>query len=125
MDALNPVLAPVQRVWRGLSRGQQIGLIAVLAALGGLLFIVTTVGKGPDSAVAFSGLSNDDEAAIVQKLKDSKIPYTLGDGGTIRVPIAMVHEAQIATAGMGLNGQPTTGSGFELLNQPAFGQTEF
>src|SRR5438270_12092656 len=93
MDALNPVLAPVQRVWRGLSRGQQIGLVAVLAALGGLLFIVTTVGKGPDSAVAFSGLSNDDEAAIVQKLKDAKIPYELQDGGTIRVPSGQVQDA--------------------------------
>src|SRR5437763_8954186 len=124
MDALNPVLAPVQRVWRGLSRGQQIGLIAVLAALGGLLFVVTTVGKGPDSAVAFSGLSNDDEAAIVQKLKDAKIPYELQDGGTIRVPSGQVQDARLATAGMGLGGKPSAGSGFELFNQPSFGQTE-
>src|SRR5437588_349032 len=103
MDALNPVLAPVQRVWRGLSRGQQIGFVAVLAALGGLLFIVTTVGKGPDSAVAFSGLSNDDEAAIVQKLKDAKIPYELQDGGTIRVPSGQVQDARLATAGKRLD----------------------
>src|ERR671933_2877666 len=125
MDTFNPVLAPVQRVWRGLSRGQQMGLIAVLAALGGLLFIVTTVGKGPDSAVAFSGLSNDDEAAIVQKLKDAKIPYELQDGGTIRVPSGQVQDARLATAGMGLGGKPSAGSGFELFNQPSFGQTEF
>src|SRR5438105_9491943 len=125
MDALNPVLAPVQRVWRGLSRGQQIGLIAVLAALGGLLFIVTTVGKGPDSAVAFSGLSNDDEAAIVTKLKDAKIPYELADGGVIRVPTAQVQEAKLATAGMGLSGKPASNAGFALFDQPSFGQTEF
>src|SRR5919202_1374325 len=125
MDTLNPVLAPVQRVWRGLSRGQQMGLIAVLAALGGLLFIITTVGRGPDSAVAFSGLSNDDEAAIVQKLKDAKIPYELQDGGTIRVPSGQVQDARLATAGMGLAGKPAAGSGFELFNQPSFGQTEF
>lgn len=125
MEALNPVLQPIQRVWLGLSRAQQIGLGVVGAALVGVLLFVSTVGKGPDSAVAFSGLSNEDEAAIVQKLKDSKIPYTLEDGGTIRVPIAMVHDAQLATAGMGLKGQPTQGTGFELFNQPAFGQTEF
>jgi flagellar M-ring protein FliF len=125
MEALNPVLQPLQRVWNGLSRIQQIGLGIVGVALLGVLIFVSTIGHGSDSAVAFSGLSNDDEAAIVQKLKDSKIPYTLGDGGTIRVPAAQVHEAQLATAGMGLNGQPATGSGFELFNQPAFGQTEF
>jgi flagellar M-ring protein FliF len=125
MEAVNPVVQPMQRVWRGLSRVQQIGLGVIGAALLGVLLFVSTIGHGPDSAIAFSGLSNDDEAAIVQKLKDSKIPYTLEDGGTIRVPTAMVHEAQLATAGMGLNGQPSTGSGFELFNQPAFGQTEF
>jgi flagellar M-ring protein FliF len=125
MEALNPVLQPLQRVWGGLSRTQQIGLGVVGAALLGVLVFVSTFGHGPDSAIAFSGLSNDDEAAIVQKLKDSKIPYTLEDGGTIRVPAGQVHDAQLATAGMGLNGQPSTGSGFELFNQPAFGQTEF
>jgi flagellar M-ring protein FliF len=125
MEALNPVLQPLQRVWNGLSRIQQIGLGIVLVALLGVLVFVSTVGHGPDSAVAFSGLSTDDEAQIVQKLKDSKIPYTLADGGTIRVPTGQLHEAQLATAGMGLNGRPATGSGFELFNQPAFGQTEF
>jgi flagellar M-ring protein FliF len=125
MEALNPVLQPLQRVWNGLSRIQQIGLGIVLVALLGVLVFVSTIGHGSDSAVAFSGLSTDDEAQIAQKLKDSKIPYTLEDGGTIRVPAGQVHEAQLATAGMGLNGKPATGSGFELFNQPAFGQTEF
>jgi flagellar M-ring protein FliF len=125
MEALNPVVQPLQRVWRGLSRIQQIGLGIVGVALLGVLLFVGTVGRGPDSLVAFSGLSNDDEAAIVQKLKDAKIPYTLADGGTIRVPAGQVQEAQLATAGLGLKGQPAAGSGFELFNQPAFGQTDF
>jgi flagellar M-ring protein FliF len=125
MDALNPVLLPLRRVWGGLSRTQQIGLGVVGAALIGVLLLVSTIGHGSDSAVAFSGLSNDDEAAIVQKLKDAKIPYTLGDGGTIRVPAAQVQEAKLQTAGMGLNGQPASGSGLELFQQPSFGQTEF
>ena len=122
---MNPVLHPLQRVWSGLSRSQQIGLALVGAALLSILVFVGTVGHGADSAIAFSGLNNDDEAAIVQKLKDAKIPYTLEDGGTIRVPTGQVHDARLATAGMGLNGQPSTGSGFELFNQPTFGQTEF
>jgi flagellar M-ring protein FliF len=125
MDSLNPVLAPLTRVWRGLSRGQQLGLAVVAAALVGLVAIVSTIGHGADSAVAFSGLSNDDEAAVVQKLKDSKIPYELADGGTVRVATAQVQAARLATAGMGMNGKPATGSGFELFNQPTFGQTEF
>src|SRR5919201_3803396 len=125
MDSLQPVVQPLQRVWRGFSRGQQIGFGVVAAALVGLLFIVSTVGRGADSAIAFSGLSTDDEAAVVQKLKDAKIPYDLREGGTIRVPSGQVQEAKLATAGMGLGGKPSTGSGFELFNQPSFGQTEF
>jgi flagellar M-ring protein FliF len=125
MDAVNPVLQPLQRVWGGLNRGQQIGLGAVVVTLIGLLFFVSTVGRGADTAMAFSGLNQDDEAAIVQKLKDAKIPYELADGGTIRVPSGQVQDARLATAGMGLSGKPATGSGFELFNQPTFGQTEF
>src|SRR5712692_2281345 len=125
MDSVQPVLQPIQRIWSGLSRGQRIGFSVVEAALVGLLFIVSTVGRGADTAIAFSGLSTDDMAAIVTKLKDAKIPYELGDGGTIRVPSGQVQDARLATAGMGLSGKPATGSGFELFNQPSFGQTEF
>src|SRR5713226_6714692 len=125
MDSLQPVLQPLQRIWLGLSRGQRIGFGVVAAALVGLLFIVSSVGHGADTAVAFSGLSTDDMAQIVTKLKDAKIPYELGDGGVIRVPSGQVQDARLATAGMGLSGKPATGSGFELFNQPSFGQTEF
>ncbi|HEV7663647.1 MAG TPA: flagellar basal-body MS-ring/collar protein FliF, partial [Chloroflexota bacterium] len=63
--------------------------------------------------------------AVVTKLKDAKIPYELADGGVIRVATAQVQEARLATVGLGLNGKPATGSGFELFNTPSFGQTEF
>src|SRR6266511_1601678 len=79
MEALNPVLQPLTRVWRGLSRSQQIGLGAVLAAGFALLFIVTTAGRTADMGVAFSGLSDDDAATVVEKLKAAKIPYELSD----------------------------------------------
>src|SRR4030081_2780268 len=125
MDALQPVLQPIQRIWSGLSRAQRIGFGVVGAALVGLLLFVSTIGHGADTAVAFSGLNTDDMAAIVTKLKDAKIPYGLADGGVIRVPSGQVQDARLATAGMGLSGKPATGSGFELFNQPSFGQTEF
>src|SRR5712691_8025358 len=125
MDSLQPILQPLIRVGRGLSRAQRIGLGTVAVALVALVVIVSTIGHGSDSAVAFSGLSNDDMAAVVAKLKDAKIQYELVDGGTIRVPSGQVQEARLATAGLGLGGKPATGSGFELFNQPSFGQTEF
>src|SRR5260370_37674650 len=125
METFQPVLQPIERIWSGLSRGQRIGFGVVGAALVGLLLFVSTIGHGADTAVAFSGLNTDDMAAIVTKLKDAKIPYELADGGIIRVPSGQVQDARLATAGMGLSGKPATGSGFELFNQPSFGQTEF
>src|ERR1700738_3139532 len=125
MDSFQPLLQTLQRLGAGLTRIQRIGLGVIAVALIGLLFIVSTVGHGADTAVAFSGLSTDDMAAIVTKLKDAKIPYELADGGVIRVASGQVQEARLATAGMGLGGKPATGSGFELFNTPSFGQTEF
>src|SRR5438067_13289333 len=125
MDTFQPLLQALERLGAGLTRMQRIGLGVVAAALVGLVVIVSTIGHGADTAVAFSGLSTDDMAAIVTKLKDAKIPYELADGGVIRVPSGQVQDARLATAGMGLGGKPSAGSGFELFNQPSFGQTEF
>src|SRR5712691_1285550 len=125
LDSLQPILQPLIRVGRGLSRAQRIGLGTVALALVALVVIVSTIGHGSDSAVAFSGLSTDDAAAVVAKLKDAKIPYELADGGVIRVPSGQVQDARLDSAGLGLGGKPASGSGFELFNQPSFGQTEF
>src|SRR5215207_2543159 len=125
MDAMQPVLQPLLRVWRGLSRAQQIGLGVILAAGVGLLLFISTVGRTADMGVAFQGLSDGDRAAVVTKLKEAKIPYELAEGGMIRVPSAQIQEARLSTAGLGLGGAPTTGSGMELFDQNSFGQTEF
>ncbi len=125
MDPLQRTLAQALAVWRGLGRPQQIGLVVVLAAALGLGLTLATLGRGPDMAVAFSGLSDEDAAAVVAKLKEARIPYELGDGGTVRVPGALVNDVKVMMAGQGLGGKPVAGVGFELFNQPVFGQTEF
>ena len=127
MDSFQQTFRPFLSVWGRLSRTQQIGLGAIAAAGVGLLFLVSTVGRTPDMAVAFSGLSDEDEATVVAKLKDAKIPYELGAGGVVKVAGSQVNEAKLALAGAGLAGKPASGSGFELFDQTglSFGQTEF
>lgn len=75
-------------------------------------------------AVLFSGLDRDDAAAVVSKLKESKVPYRLeGDGGTIEVPEAQVREVRLELAGGGL---PRGGGiGFEGFDKMRLGATEF
>ncbi len=125
MDAAQRTLQQALALWRGLGRPQQIGLAAVAAAAIGVLMMLTTLGRGPDMAVAFSSLNDEDAAAVVNKLKDAKIPYEVGDRGTISVPGPLVNDVKLMMAGQGLGGKPGTGAGFEMFNQPAFGQTEF
>src|SRR5918912_1089116 len=125
MDSAPQALKPFLTVWGRLSRTQQIGLAALTAAAIGLLVVISSVARSPDLAVAFAGLSDDDEATVVAKLKDAKIPYELGNGGVVKVPSAQVNEARLAMAGSAIAGKPASGSGFELFDQNNFGQTEF
>jgi flagellar M-ring protein FliF len=125
LDSLQQAVKPFVSVWGRLSGTQRIGLGAVSAAAIGLLLIVSSVARTPDMGVAFSGLSDEDEATVVAKLKEAKIPYELANGGVVRVPSAQVNDAKLALTGSGIAGKPAAGSGFELFNQNNFGQTEF
>ena len=77
----------------------------------------------PNYGILFTNLSDRDGGAIVSQLSQMNIPYRTSDGGTILVPSDKVHEARLKLATQGL----PKGSivGFESLEQPKFGQTQF
>lgn len=111
-------------LWNRLSPLQRAAL-AGLAALGvGLLLLFFSVARTPDLAPAFSGLKDEEAAAIVAKLKEKGVPYDASERGTIRVPAGQVQEIRLMLAGEGL---PQQGSsiGFELFREPHLGMTEF
>ncbi|MBI3964356.1 MAG: flagellar M-ring protein FliF, partial [Chloroflexi bacterium] len=60
----------------------------------------------------------------VAKLKDKKIPYEVGERGTIKVPSAQAQEVKLLMAAEGFPQKGGT-AGFELFSQPHFGLTEF
>jgi flagellar M-ring protein FliF len=88
-----------------------------------LVVVFASMARKPDYAVAFANLRDEDAGAIVTKLKDGKVPYELGERGTIRVPAGQVEEVRLLVAGQGLS--PKGGVGFDFFNQPHFGFTEF
>ena len=76
-------------------------------------------------APLFTGMSADDAAAVVQKLKESGTEYRIkdGEGTTILIPTDTLAETRLQMAGAGL---PTTGrAGFELFDKTNLGATEF
>ena len=89
----------------------------ILVALAGSIAGLVAVGlwtQQPDMQVLFSNLAPDDAGAIVDKLKDGKVPYeTSGGGTTVLVPSAQVHDLRLELAGQGL--PHGAGVGFEIF----------
>jgi flagellar M-ring protein FliF len=78
----------------------------------------------PRWAALYSGLDPKDAGAVVEKLKEAKVPYRLTRGGAeIQVPDEKVYEQRLALAAAGLpQGQ---GQGYELLDKGnTFGLSE-
>ncbi len=97
--------------------------VLVAGVLGGLIFLSTLGGK-TDYNVLFSGLSAEDAASIIAKLKEQRIEYQLSESGSaVLVPAANVYETRLNLAAEGL---PRGGGvGFEIFDQTNLGTTDF
>ncbi len=119
-EILNQMLAAVG----GLTVSQKlIGGLIMVAAIGGFVAIII-YGNPVDFKVLYSGLSQEDAAGVVARLKEQRIPYQLtGDGTTVMVPNKDVYETRLSLAGEGL---PRGGGvGFEIFDKTNLGTTDF
>ena len=124
MLAALPAPRDARGMWHSLSRNQRmtLGMIAITTVVVLVGFI--TMSRPSEYQVAFSNLKDEDAAAVVTKLKEAKIPYELGERGTIKVPAAQVQEVKLMVAAAGVV-KAGGGAGFEIFAQPHFGLTEF
>jgi flagellar M-ring protein FliF len=98
-------------------------LLALAAGVAGLV-AVGLWSQQPDMQVLFANLTQEDAGAIVEKLKESKVPYEVGaGGGSIFVPSAQVHDLRLQLAGQGL--PHGGGVGFEIFDRTTVGMSEF
>lgn len=98
-------------------------LIALAGSVAGLIALALWT-QQPDMQVLFTNLNGEDAAAIIDKLKETKVPYeTTGGGATVLVPSAQVHELrlQLATQGLPHGG----GVGYEIFDRTSIGMSEF
>ena len=66
--------------------------------------------------VLFTNLGGEDASAIIDKLKEAKVPYeTTGGGATVLVPNAQVHDLRLEMAGQGL--PHGGGVGYEIFDR--------
>ncbi len=118
------VLDQITGFLKGLSLVQKVVFGTVIVAV-----LVTLVGlslRNPQAEykVLYSGLTQEDAAQVVSRLKEQRIPYTLeNDGSIIKVPPDKVHETRLTLAGEGL---PRGGGvGFEIFDKTSLGTTDF
>jgi flagellar M-ring protein FliF len=124
MDAFSQAGAQIKRLWRRLSRMQQVALVAVGVGAVVFVFLMLRMNGSPPYAVAFTNLDPKDAAAAGDALKAAGIPYQVTpDGSTIKVPEDKLATARLKLAAKGL---PQGGSvGFELFDKTSFGITDF
>jgi flagellar M-ring protein FliF len=103
---------------------RQILFVLILGAAIAALAAGYMWSQEPDMQVLFSHLTPEDAGAIVTKLKEQKIPYSVeGNGGTILVPSDKVHELRLLLASQSL--PQGGGVGFEIFDRTSVGMTDF
>jgi flagellar M-ring protein FliF len=114
----------VKNLFRGMPPAKRWTALAVGAATLAMMIGLVVWSQRPAYQVLFAGLSTEDAGKIVEKLKTSKVPFRLDNGGsTILVPAERVYETRLQVAGEGLLQGGTVG--FEIFDTPKLGMTDF
>ncbi len=100
---------------------------AVLGGVGAFLVVLLTwgalYGGKPEYVPLFTNMESKDAGEVVNKLKEMKTPYEIGDkGASILVPAKDVYRLRMELAAQDL---PKGKKGFELFEKSQFGATEF
>ncbi|MGQ9552814.1 MAG: flagellar basal-body MS-ring/collar protein FliF [Anaerolineae bacterium] len=114
----------IVELWGRLDKKQKllVGGLAILFIL--VVALSLTTSKKVSYAIAYSGLSTEDAAAIVARLQEQGIPYEVSAGESIvKVPADKVHAVRLDMASAGL---PSGGTvGFEVFDSTNLGMTDF
>jgi flagellar M-ring protein FliF len=118
-EFIRQLQADIARIWTGLSRTQQIVFGAV--AVASLVALVSLVmwAQTPEWTPLYTKLDAADANAIVEKLKDAKVPYQV-QGDAILVPKNRANELRISMSSLVQNGI----IGFEIFDKNQFGMTD-
>jgi len=110
--------------FRNFSLDRKITLVLVLALLGGGVVALLSWANRTNYQTLYSRLDPQDAGAIVDKLKEAKVPYQIKQGGsTILVPEDKVYELRLQLASDRVLQKGNIG--FELFDQTNLGSTEF
>ncbi|MCA1795162.1 MAG: flagellar basal-body MS-ring/collar protein FliF [Desulfotignum sp.] len=121
---MNPVIEKIITTLRELPLSRKIALgVLAMAVVAGFTTMFLWANK-TQFKTAYSGLTQEDAALVVEKLKETNTPYRLtGDGTTIMVPESLVYDVRLTMAKDGI--PKGSGVGYEIFDKTEFGTTEF
>ena len=86
-----------------LSQGKKVAALTLVALALASLLVMSFWLKTPDYQLLYANLSQEDAGAIVDKLKNEKVPFELSNQGrTIRIASDQLHEVRLQLASEGL-----------------------
>jgi flagellar M-ring protein FliF len=107
-----------------LSQGKKVAALSLVALALASLLVMSFWLKTPDFQLLYANLSQEDAGAIVDKLKNQKVPFELANGGrTIRIASDKLHEVRLQLASEGL--PEGSDVGLEIFEDTPLGMTEF
>lgn len=122
--SMDGVLQQIKGFWGGLTAMRKLTMVIVTLVVVVGFVAIMALGARPSYRALFTNLSPEDAAAVVERLKERRIPYRLATGaGAIEVPEEMLPEVRLALATDGL--PQSGGVGFELFDRNSFGATDF
>ena len=111
-----------KQFFASLSPGKRVALVVLaLAGVGAVAGVAAWSGR-TELAPLFTGLSDDDAAQVLQKLKEKKIPFQV-EGRTLLVPVERAASLRLE---LKADGVPKGGGlGFEIFDQRTIGESDF
>src|SRR5579859_590221 len=121
---MRALVKQLKGIWQGMSGGQRLILLLVSLLSVAIVLGVSYWAAQPDFRVLYSGLSEEDSAAIANKLQAQGASFRIAGGGTtILVPADQTQQRRLELAADGLPAKG--GKGFELFDQSSLGMTPF
>jgi len=124
MDNFQDFLRQLGERFNQLSQGKKVAALSLVALALASLVVMSLWLKSPDYQLLYANLSNEDAAAVIEKLKSQKVPYEITNNGrTIRVASDMIHEVRLQLASEGL--PEGSDVGLEIFEDTPLGMTDF
>ncbi len=123
-EKLKNFFGKIREWWKGLTPAQKVlfggsfGAV-IIAIVVGIIFAAN-----PPYALLIGGISDEEAGNITTKLDEMGIPYKVGPGNRIYIPVKYnVYEVRMKLASSGVLG--STSKGFELVEESGLGATSF